>query len=124
MSNTKGITLGVIGYGFRARHMTALMRARDNVRLSSICDTALDKAKIDAEKCEPNFKDIRFFDSAEALLDGPKIDGVLIGTNCSSHAHLAIKVLERKVCFKGPTELDRLRCDRSSGKGGCTFTNT
>ena len=87
--------LGVVGYGFRIRHVVNLIKEHCNARVVSICDIDLDKARLDAKENEPNAEDIAFFTSADELLDSSEVDGVLIGTNCSSHTDLALKVLDR-----------------------------
>jgi len=96
-SNTEQVKLGIIGYGFRIRHMVDLMKEFGNVCVVSICDTDLEKAKADANQCETNFSNIRFFTSTDEFFNGPEVDGILVGTNCSSHAAIAVKVLEASV---------------------------
>ncbi|MFH1614440.1 MAG: Gfo/Idh/MocA family oxidoreductase [Planctomycetota bacterium] len=95
MTRTKSnIRLGIIGYGFRIRHMISIMKTLGNITIVSICDTNLDATKTNAKKNESNYNDIRFFDSHEKLVNGPQVDGVLLGTNCSTHTPIAIKVLD------------------------------
>jgi predicted dehydrogenase len=91
------IKLGIIGYGFRIRHVANLIKEHSNASVVSICDIDLDRARSNAKENEPNVKDIAFFASADELLDGLELDGVLIGSNCSSHTDLAIKVMDRNI---------------------------
>jgi len=95
--NCEQIKLGIIGYGFRIRHIAKTLKETADVSVVSICDIDLDKARADAKECESNFNDIKFFKSADELLDAGKVDAILVGTNCSSHTDMAIKVLEKQL---------------------------
>lgn len=97
MNNLDDIKIGVIGYGHRSKHIAKLLRQMGPVRVVSICDTCVAKAKRDADELEPNGNEINFFDTPDKLLEFSRLDGVVIGTNCSTHTPIAIKVLERKL---------------------------
>lgn len=97
MNKDKTIRLGIIGYGFRINVVSEQIKKLGDVRVVSICDRDLDAAREKAAVHEPNADEIRFFTSAEELLDGPKVDGILIGTNCSSHTDMAVKVMEQEI---------------------------
>ena len=47
---SKQIKFGIIGYGFRIRHIANLMKEHGNVSVISICDTNLDEAKLNAKE--------------------------------------------------------------------------
>lgn len=93
------LRLGVIGYGARARHMAKQMLHTDpSVRLVAIADPRCDalRAQIEAEDSSlvPGLK---YYEDADSMLDHETLDGVIIGTRCSLHARMAIKVLNRDI---------------------------
>lgn len=88
------IRLGVIGYGGRARHIARLMCTQDpDVLLAAIADPQCAVILEELRASGHNVEDIRFFTSAEAMLNGEALDGVLVGTRCSLHTTMALKVL-------------------------------
>ena len=94
----KKIKLGVIGYGFRTQHLLGVMRqVSDDIDVVGICDVDLEKARKQAQTKEPDFKDIKFSTSADEFFETSKLDAVIIGTNCYTHASLAVKVMERNL---------------------------
>ena len=88
------IRLGVIGYGERARHMVQLMCRQDlDVRLAAIADP-LGDALCDQMRTAEIATDLpRFYQTAEEMLEAEPLDGVVIGTRCSLHAAMAVRVL-------------------------------
>ena len=94
------IRLGVIGYGERARHMARLMRRQDaNVQLTAIADPLGDSLGIQMRADDPDTELPRFYCTADEMLDAERLDGVLIGTRCSLHAQMGIKVLKRGIAL-------------------------
>ncbi|MFD0869032.1 MULTISPECIES: Gfo/Idh/MocA family protein [Paenibacillus] len=82
--------LGVIGYGARISHVIdEIIRQDPSCRIAAITDIRKDKVRQEHQKLQ----DVTFYDSAEQMLDSEKLDGVLIGTRCSLHTELALKVL-------------------------------
>ncbi len=100
VQTTGPINLGVIGYGERAKHIAALMCARDpQVRLAAIADPNSEKLCLEMQAAGGD-KDIpRFFDSADEMLDRALLDGVLVGTRCGLHAAMGVKVLKRNLAL-------------------------
>ncbi|MFC5405491.1 Gfo/Idh/MocA family protein [Cohnella soli] len=82
--------IGVIGYGKRVRLMLSQMEAVDpECRVAAIADP--DAERIRAE-IGTDADGIRFFRSADEMLAGIQLDGVAIGTRCSLHTEMALKV--------------------------------
>lgn len=113
------INLGVIGYGVRVDMlMDPLFALPYDVKIKAITDTdpervrmlmlkngsdqqmhAMELDKIDAllRECKMNPDEITFYTDADEMLDKETLDGVILGTNCSTHAFFARKVLERNI---------------------------
>lgn len=113
------IRLGVIGYGVRADMlMDELLTLPGEACLCAVADQnpervkalmtkkgskeflhAMDIDKIDGmlRKCPIDPENIRFYRTAEEMLDAEELDGVLVGTNCNTHTHFAQLVLERGI---------------------------
>jgi len=92
------VRLGVIGYGQRARHMVDLMCRQDpEVSLAAIADpqAAIIRGNMPSEG--PSSDSIRFYESADQMLEQEPLDGIVIGTRCSLHAAMALKVLARDI---------------------------
>ncbi|GIP33241.1 Gfo/Idh/MocA family protein [Paenibacillus sp. J2TS4] len=82
--------LGVIGYGVRISHfIEEIIRQEPSCRIAAIADTRHNKVREE----HPELHDVAWYGSVEELLNGPKLDGILIGTRCSLHTELALKVL-------------------------------
>lgn len=93
------VRLGVIGMGRRSAHLTALMMKADTeVRLAALADPARKMADERMAEVAVDGAAARRFDSAEALLENAdQLDALLIGSNCDSHAALAIKCAETRL---------------------------
>jgi len=81
------LKLGIIGYGGRIRGVLGSMRTLgEPLRVAAIADPRHEaiRAEMGAEA-----HGIRFHADAAALLAEGGLDGVMIGTRCSSHARLA-----------------------------------
>ncbi|WP_247740959.1 Gfo/Idh/MocA family protein [Cohnella sp. LGH] len=91
------IDIAVIGYGFRGKVLsTHLLQMNKNIRISAIVDSRIEEIKGELGNDADN---IRFYDTVDELLDREKPDGIIVGTRCSSHAQIAIKVLEKRIPF-------------------------
>jgi len=94
------IRIGVIGYGERARHMARLMCRQDaDVHLAAIADPLGDALGVQMRADDPDRVLPRFYRTADEMLDAERLDGVLIGTRCSLHAQMGLKVLERGIAL-------------------------
>lgn len=82
------LKLGIIGYGERIKVILKLLEESGKSTLCAITDINLEKTKLALEN--ENRSGIALYDDAEKMLNEQKLDGVLIGTNCSSHTHYAL----------------------------------
>lgn len=86
------LRVGIIGYGNRVAHM-AKQLAMWNIpyRVTAVADPRA--AQIEAGD-DGFLSDARFFESADALLEGAdQLDGIMIGTRCTLHTEMACKVV-------------------------------
>lgn len=96
--------IGVIGYGKRINTIVEILLKSGEFTLSSIAD-------IDTERVKARFPmlsdiDIRYYRDAEKMLNSEELDGILVGTRCSSHTEYALLCakynkplyLEKPVC--------------------------
>ncbi|WP_261800392.1 Gfo/Idh/MocA family protein [Paenibacillus sp. PAMC21692] len=89
------INIAVIGYGYRGRVLSDLIvKLNENVKISAIVDPR--KQEI-IDELGGAAAHIRFYDTADELLEREQLDGVIIATRCSTHAQIAIKVLKKKI---------------------------
>ena len=94
------VRLGVIGYGERARHMVQMMRSQDTaVRLAAVADPQGDSICDQMRTGEAGADLPRFYGTADEMLEEEPLDGVIIGTRCSLHAQMAVKVLARDIAL-------------------------
>ncbi|MBE6555037.1 MAG: Gfo/Idh/MocA family oxidoreductase [Ruminococcaceae bacterium] len=108
------LEFGVIGYGGRISSIVDLLFKSGEARPVAIMDTDIRAAKARAE--EKGYSDLRYYSDADEMLQKEQLDGVLVGTRCSTHTHYAVLVakykiplfLEKPVCIH-EEDLDRLR---------------
>ncbi|MFE7064342.1 Gfo/Idh/MocA family protein [Sutcliffiella sp. NPDC057660] len=82
--------IGVIGYGKRAGHiMAALQQMEPQCDVTAITDTSPD---IINESLGEKSNNIHFYEVPEHMLEKEKLDGIIIGTRCSLHTKMALKV--------------------------------
>ena len=115
----KKIRIGVIGYGVRIDMlMDQMYDLPIDVEVTAIADKnhqrvkelmlksgsaekqhQMEIDKIDGmlRQCPMNPDNIHFYDTAEELLDKEELDGVMVGTNCDTHAHFAKLVLNKNL---------------------------
>ena len=92
------LRIGVIGYGGRARGVLGLVeRLTDETEIAAITDPRCDEIKDQMRTAGKDPDRVRFYTEAAAMLDGEKLDGVLIGTRCSLHTQMAVQVLQRNL---------------------------
>lgn len=113
------LNLGVIGYGVRVDMlMDNLFSLGREVRIKAVADYhpqrvralmakdesaavryAMELDKIDANlrECRMDPDQITFYHDADEMLERERLDGVIVGTNCNTHAMLAKKVLDRSI---------------------------
>ncbi len=108
------LKLGIIGYGTRIKVILELLEESGKAALCSVCDTDLERVKATLES--ENKKDVVLYDDAEKMIKEEALDGILIGTRCSSHTHYALlcakynipMFLEKPVCTNYE-DLERLK---------------
>lgn len=83
--------LGIIGYGSRIHDVIKhLFLQHPDCQIKAIVDIRNDEISRQLNEIEKN--QISFFDNPEAMLAETKLDGILIGTRCSSHAEMVLRV--------------------------------
>ncbi|GIO29617.1 MULTISPECIES: Gfo/Idh/MocA family protein [Paenibacillus] len=113
------LNIGIIGYGVRIDMlMDDLFALPYEICIKAVADTNHERVralmkkdgsqetmhhmeidKIDGlmRRCEMNPESITFYSDADEMLNKEKLDGVIVGTNCSTHTYFAKKVLERNL---------------------------
>ncbi|NOU85331.1 gfo/Idh/MocA family oxidoreductase [Paenibacillus sp. LMG 31460] len=88
--------LGIIGYGYRiSLFLKELLKINPNCQIAAIADLNVEGVK---EKLASAGHPLpHFYTSADAMLNSEQLDGILIGTRCSTHTEMALKVLQRKI---------------------------
>lgn len=88
------INLGVIGYGTQIKKIIhKVLQLEPDCRLVAVADVRIEEIR--AEFKQKGVTDIVFFHTPEEMLEGIPLDGVFIGTRCSLHATMALKVLAK-----------------------------
>lgn len=108
------LNVGIIGYGGRMHDVMKCILKYPEVRLVAITDMRNDELRAEME--EKGLIDIHYYTDAEEMLKKETLDGVCIGTRCSSHTHFALLVakynipmfLEKPVCTT-EEDLERLK---------------
>ncbi len=92
------IRLGVIGYGTRIRGILDIIeRLGADARVVAITDVRNDEIREEIRQAGGDPAGIRFHTDADEMLQEGGLDGVLIGTRCSLHTPMALKVLRRNL---------------------------
>ncbi len=108
------LRLGIIGYGERIKVILKLLEESGKATLCAISDIDIDRIKTVLES--ENREGIALYTDAEAMIKEQNLDGILIGTRCSSHTHYALlcaeydipMFLEKPVCTNYE-DLERLK---------------
>lgn len=88
--------VGVIGLGLRCSSIIDCLLEYDlGVEISSVADIDIKKAEDTLKEKGLELAKTRFYTEADDMLANEELDGVIIGTRCSLHAKMAVKVLER-----------------------------
>lgn len=90
------IRLGVIGMGRRSAHLTALMqKLAPDVQLAAVADPNPDTARFRLAEVKVADVPAHFDATAEQLLErADSLDALMIGSNCDSHAAIAVMCAE------------------------------
>jgi len=90
--------VGIIGYGSRMRLMVDLMqRLSAGTVITAITELDPDATRRNLAEHGIDPTSVHLYTDADEMLCNEELDGVMIGTRCSSHARLAIKVLARNL---------------------------
>ena len=90
--------IGIIGYGGRISGIVDVILKYDlGTEIAAIADFNIEKVKQALEQKNINAGNISFYKDADEMLDKERLDGVLIGTRCSLHTTMAVKVLKRNI---------------------------
>ena len=106
------LKIGVIGYGNRITPIVDKLISTGEVKLAAITDIRNDEIRNTLEK--KDLECVTLYTDAEEMMRKESLDGVLIGTRCSTHTDYAVKVskfglpmfLEKPVCTN---EVDLMR---------------
>ncbi|HKO29352.1 MAG TPA: Gfo/Idh/MocA family oxidoreductase, partial [Solirubrobacteraceae bacterium] len=117
---SEGVSVGVVGLGYWGPNLARNFDALPGCELTWCCD-AEPSAR---ERFEPIFRQARFTERIEDLLEDQSLDAVVIATPVPAHAELATRVLVAgKHCFVekplalATADAERaLEAQRSSGK--------
>lgn len=98
------MNIGIIGCGLRARVMLkSLFDCERDFKITAIVDEDILRVKEDLNRLKKNLKqefnveDITFYENEDEMLEKEELDGVIIGTRCSTHTDLAIKVMKKQL---------------------------
>jgi predicted dehydrogenase len=99
------LKLGVIGYGNRMSYVVPLLLNSGEVTLTCVMD--IDNATVKTKYLkDEKFKNVKYYDDADEMLKNEELDGVCIGTRCSSHTEYFLKAFEHKI----PVFLEKPDC--------------
>ena len=103
------LRIGIIGYGGRIRGVFGLMQklsAGTNIVAITEIDPEGTKANLSKEGLDP--ANVRIYSDADEMLANEELDGVMIGTRCSLHAQMAVKVLAKNLPFSLRNQLPQI----------------
>ncbi|MFN8539146.1 MAG: Gfo/Idh/MocA family oxidoreductase [Thermomicrobiales bacterium] len=87
------IRLGVIGFGRRMRHMVGVVgKFRAGAQVVALVDPRAEALRAEFPTA---LEGATAYPDVDRMLDEANLDGVMIGTRCSLHTPMAIRVLER-----------------------------
>lgn len=109
------IHIAIIGLGLRSTDvLRSMLKYRLGVKVSAVCDINRQKAEENLRKLGIEPDTVRFYTNADEMLDREYPDGAIVGTRCSLHAAMAIKVLKRNIplFLEKPMAIDDESLDR------------
>ena len=100
------LKLGIIGFGGRLTGIVNKLVNTGKVQVCAVMDIDNERVREKVEKLRENkpeiqemYSDIHYYDDAEEMLKNEKLDGVCIGTRCSTHTEYALLVAKYRVPF-------------------------
>lgn len=82
--------IGVIGCGVRMDPLVKRLVEEKDFQLKAVCDVNPEYAKSHIDNCEG----VEFYTDADKMLETEKLDCIMIGTRCSLHTPLMLKVAQ------------------------------
>lgn len=83
------LKIGVIGFGTRISGIVNRLLKSGEVELTAVTDIRIQELKEKFAK-EGIYKNVRFYTDADEMFQNEKLDGVCIGTRCSTHTKYAL----------------------------------
>jgi predicted dehydrogenase len=77
--------------------LSRLLELEMGVEVASVADINLEKVKPLLLKKGMDTASVQLYENADEMLDQERLDGVMIGTRCSLHTPMAVKVLQRNI---------------------------
>jgi len=97
----KELNIGIIGFGLRARGVFAVLSGLEmgaKINLTAISDPKNKEELIaEGDKSKIDMSETHFYKNEDDMLQNENLDGVIIGTRCSLHTKLAIKVMKKGI---------------------------
>ncbi|MEG2354194.1 MAG: Gfo/Idh/MocA family oxidoreductase [Clostridium sp.] len=115
--------IGIIGCGLRARVMLkSLLECERDIKVTAIVDKDIPRVKKELENFKEHIKqkfstaDITFYENEDEMLECEELKGVIIGTRCSTHTDLAIKVMAKQLplFLEKPVAINEVQLKRLS----------
>lgn len=92
--------IGIIGLGKRFYEgvLESFFSVTDEIRVTAVADPAVEKIR-EKISAKPEFfsEDVKVYSNADELLSKEELDGIMIGTRCSLHTPLAVKVMKKNI---------------------------
>lgn len=90
--------IGIIGFGQRIRSiLNQLLQYDLGVKLAAVTDINRETVETGLRESGLDPSKINVYADADEMLEKEKLDGVLVGTRCSLHTEMAVKVLKRNL---------------------------
>ncbi len=85
------LKIGIIGYGTRINYIVQELLKTERVHIAAVADINCGRVK-EKYLYEEKFNDVKYYEDAEEMLKNELLDGVCIGTRCSTHTKYAVLV--------------------------------
>ncbi|THF75359.1 Gfo/Idh/MocA family protein [Cohnella fermenti] len=90
--------VGIIGYGTRMHYFVdRLLELEQGVQVAAVADIDIGKAQAKLGQKGSAAEGVRCYERADDMLAAEELDGVMIGTRCSLHTEMALKVMARNL---------------------------
>ncbi len=88
--------VAVIGYGLQIKRLLGIMKSQDeSCEIAAIADIRSEIIQNEMIREGEDISGIRFYIDADEMLEQGPYDGVFVGTRCSLHTEMALKVLAK-----------------------------